>query len=89
MLITEVVFKGEHARPYTSILLRESFRAGSSVKYKTMAVLTHLPADVIEAIRQDMAQPSDHLAGSGRAVGRLLCGGDRLEQSPSRRADYP
>ena len=42
MFIAEVVSKGKHGKSYTSILLRESYRVGSAVKSKTLAVLTHL-----------------------------------------------
>lgn len=51
MFITTVRSKGSKGRVYSSILLRQSFRAGSKVKSKTLAVLTHLPAQIIEAIR--------------------------------------
>ncbi len=51
MFIAEVVSKGKQGKAYTSILLRESFRVGSSVKSKTLAVLTHLPAHVLDAVR--------------------------------------
>jgi hypothetical protein len=62
MFITEVVSKGKHGKAYTSILLRESFRVGSTVKSKTLAVLTRLPAHVLEAVRRAIAQPADSLA---------------------------
>ncbi|NMD19849.1 MAG: hypothetical protein GYA76_06185, partial [Verrucomicrobia bacterium] len=52
MFIAKVVSKGKHGKSYTSILLRESFRVGSSVKSKTLAVLTHLPPHVLEAVRR-------------------------------------
>jgi hypothetical protein len=62
MFITEVVSKGKRGKIYTSILLRESVRVGPTVKSKTLAVLTHLPAPVLAAIRQAVAQPADSLA---------------------------
>jgi len=58
MFITEVVSKGKHGKTYTSILLRESFRVGASVKSKTLAVLTHLPAQALDAVRRVIAQPA-------------------------------
>jgi transposase len=58
MFITEVLSKGKRGKTYTSILLRESFRVGAKVKSKTLAVLTHLPAHVLEAIRRAIAQPA-------------------------------
>ena len=62
MFITEVVSKGKRGKIYTSILLRESVRVGPTVKSKTLAVLTHLPAPVLAAVRQAVAQPADSLA---------------------------
>jgi hypothetical protein len=62
MFITEVISKGKHGQSYTSILLRESFRVGATVKSKTLAVLTHLPAHVLAAIRRAIAQPADSLS---------------------------
>ena len=62
MFIANVVSKGKHGKRYTSILLRESFRVGAHVKTKTLAVLTHLPARILEAVRRAVAQPADSLA---------------------------
>jgi hypothetical protein len=59
MFITEVVSKGKHGKTYTSVLLRESFRVGAAVKSKTLAVLTRLPAHVLDAVRRAIAQPAD------------------------------
>ena len=58
MFITEVVSKGPHGKSYTSILLRESFRVGASVKSKTLAVLTHLPVHVLDAVRRAVNLPA-------------------------------
>lgn len=62
MFITEVRSKTNSGKgSYTSILLRESFRVGNKVKSKTLAVLTHLPAHVLAAVRRAVAQPKDSL----------------------------
>jgi hypothetical protein len=61
MFITEVVSKGKKGKSYTSILLRESFRLGAKVKSKTLAVLTHLPAHVLAAVRRAISHPADSL----------------------------
>jgi hypothetical protein len=61
MFITEVISKGQQGQTYTSILLRESYRVGAQVKSKTLAVLTHLPAHVLAAVRRAIAQPADSL----------------------------
>ena len=62
MFIAEVVSKGKRGKAYTSILLRESYRVGAAVKSKTLAVLTHLPAPLLAAVRRALAQPLDSLA---------------------------
>ena len=79
MFIAEVVSKGKRGKSYTSILLRESFRVGSSVKSKTLAVLTHLPAHVLEAVRRALAQPADSLVRLADTSEGAL----RLRQGPS------
>ena len=68
MFITEVVSKGKKGKSYTSILLRQSFRLGSKVKSKTIAVLTHLPANIQDAIRYAVAKPSNSHS-SGQRLG--------------------
>ena len=67
MYITEVVSPGKDGKSYTSILLRESYRLGSRVKSRTLAVLTHLPAHVLAAVRRAIAQPADSLAQVAQA----------------------
>lgn len=62
MFIAEVISKGKHGKSYTSILLRESLRVGATVKSRTLAVLTHLPAHVLAAVRRAIAQPADSLS---------------------------
>lgn len=79
MFIAEVVSKGKQGKSYTSILLRESFRVGSCVKSKTLAVLTHLPAQVLEAVRRALAHPADSLPRLADASDGSL----RLRQGPS------
>jgi len=79
MFIAEVISKGQHGKSYTSILLRESFRVGSAVKSKTLAVLTHLPAHVLEAVRRAVAQPADSLSQLADASDNSL----RLRQGES------
>ena len=72
MFITEVVSKGKKGQSYTSILLRESYRVGATVKSKTLAVLTHLPAHVLAAVRRAVAQPADSLGDlAGASEGAL------------------
>src|ERR1019366_550234 len=61
MFIAKVISKGRRGKSYTSILLRESSRIGSVVKSKTLAVLTHLPVHVLDAVRRAIAQPADSL----------------------------
>lgn len=62
MFLTEILSKGKNGKSYKSILLRESYRHGSKVKSRTLAVLTKLPAYLIEVIRKAIKQsPSDSL----------------------------
>ena len=72
MFIAEVISKGKQGRSYTSLLLRESFRVGAKVKSRTLAVLTHLPAHVLEAVRRAIAHPTDSLAGLAQASADTL-----------------
>jgi hypothetical protein len=61
MFIAEVISKGKKGKSYTSILLRASYRVGSKVKSKTIAILTQMPAHVLDAVRSAIAKPSDSL----------------------------
>lgn len=79
MYIAEVISKGQQGKSYTSLLLRESYRVGSLVKSKTLAVLTHLPAHVLEAVRRAVAQPADSLSKLADAADGSL----RLRQAES------
>lgn len=79
MLITEVVSKGKQGKTYTSILLRESYRVGAHIKSKTLAILTHLPAHVLAAVRRAIAQPADSLA----QLADTSAGALRLRTGPS------
>jgi hypothetical protein len=72
MFIAKVISKGKHGKSYTSILLRESVRVGSTVKSKTLAVLTQLPAHVLAAVRRAIAQPADSLSKLADASGGSL-----------------
>ena len=79
MFIAKVISKGKHGKSYTSLLLRESSRVGAVVKSKTLAVLTHLPAHVLEAVRHAIAQPADSLS----QVAETSNGSLRLRQAES------
>ena len=46
---------------YTSYLLRRSYREGGKVRHENLGNLSHLPLEVIDAIRK-------MLAGSGEVV---------------------
>ena len=60
--ITDVVSKGKQGKSYTSILLRQSYRVEAAVKSKTLAVLTHLPAPVLDAVRRAIDPSTDSLS---------------------------
>jgi hypothetical protein len=72
MFIAEVISKGKHGKSYASLLLRESYRVGSTVKSRTLAVLTHLPAHVLTAVRRAIAQPADSLSELAEASAHSL-----------------
>lgn len=79
MFITRVVSKGKNGRSYTSILLRQSVRAGRKVASKTLAVLTHLPGHLLQALESALASGPDSLdALSAGSQGQL-----RLRNGPS------
>jgi transposase len=61
MFIARVASKGKQGKVYTSILLRQTFRAGAKVKSKTLAVLTALPAHIISAIENALSPATDSL----------------------------
>jgi Transposase DDE domain len=79
MFIAKVISKGKRGKSYTSILLRQSCRVGPVVKSKTLAVLTHLPVHVLEAVRRAIAQPADSLCQVADAADGSL----RLRQAES------
>jgi hypothetical protein len=59
-------------RVYRSHLLRRSVREGSKVKNETLANLSHLPDELIEAIRLGLAGETLVVAGSGFELARSL-----------------
>ncbi len=52
-VVTNTIRRGE--RTYTATLLRRSFREDGKVKKETLANLSHLPPDAIDAIRRVLA----------------------------------
>lgn len=58
MYITEVVRPYANGKASRCVLLRESYRHNGKVKNRTLANLTALPADAIEAIKQVLRQPT-------------------------------
>jgi hypothetical protein len=60
-------------------LLRESYRLGAKVKSRTLAILTHLPAHVLAAVRRALGQPADSLEQLAQASHGTL----RLQQAES------
>ena len=79
MFIAKVISKGKKGKAYTSILLRESYRRGAQVKSKTLAVLTHLPTHVLDAVRRAINQPAESLEQVAEASAGTL----RLRQAES------
>lgn len=58
MYITEVVRPYANGKASRCVLLRESYRHHGKVKNRTLANLTALPADALEAIKQVLRQPT-------------------------------
>lgn len=50
--VATIKTKGEGGKEYTSYLLRRSYREGGKVKHENLGNLSHLPIEVIEAIRK-------------------------------------
>src|SRR5579875_359797 len=65
MHIAKVVRKYKD-REYVSFLLRRSFREGGKVHHETLANLSALPAEAVEALRRVLA--GEALVGAGEAV---------------------
>jgi hypothetical protein len=99
-VVTNTIRRGE--REYKSVLLRRSYREDGKVKKQTLANLSHLPAEAIEAIRRVLA--GETLLGAGDAfeieaslpaghvnaaliMARRLGLAELLDRSPSRRRD--
>ena len=57
---------------YETVLLRRSFREDGKVKNETLANLSHLPAEVVELVRQALAGKAHVLAGEGFEIERSL-----------------
>jgi Transposase DDE domain len=66
------VGKDGDERTYETHLLRRSVREGTKVRNETLANLSHLPADIIEAIRAGLAGETLVVAGSGFELARAL-----------------
>ena len=57
---------------YETVLLRRSFREDGKVKNETLANLSHLPAEVVELVRQALAGKAHVVAGEGWEIERSL-----------------
>ena len=53
--VATITTKGRGGQEYTSYLLRRSFREGGKVRHENLGNLSHLPIEVIEAIRAMLA----------------------------------
>ena len=62
-VVTNTIRRGD--REYRSVLLRRSYRQDGKVKKETLANLSHLPAEAIDAIRRVLA--GEALVGAGDA----------------------
>jgi hypothetical protein len=62
-VVTNTIRRGD--REYKSVLLRRSYREDGKVKKETLANLSHLPAEAVDAIRRVLA--GETLLGAGEA----------------------
>ncbi len=62
-------------RTYQTHLLRRSVREGTRVRKETLANLTHLPPETIEAVRASLAGKTLVVAGEGLELARSLAHG--------------
>ena len=53
--VATIKTKGQNGAEYTSYLLRRSYREGGKVRHENLGNLSHLPIEVIEAIRKMLA----------------------------------
>jgi len=99
-VVTNTVRRGE--RTYTATLLRRSYREDGKVKKETLANLSHLPVEAIDAIRRVLAGqtlvgaqdafeierslPAGHVNAALMMAGRLDLA-RLLDRSPSRQRD--
>jgi hypothetical protein len=72
-VVTNTIRRGD--REYTSVLLRRSFREGGKVKKETLANLSHLPAEAIDAIRRTLRGELLAAAGDAFVIERSLPAG--------------
>jgi hypothetical protein len=66
------VGKNGDERTYETHLLRRSVRHGSKVRNETLANLSHLPEQIIEAIKAGLSGETLVVAGSGFDLTRSL-----------------
>src|SRR5665811_1016321 len=67
-ITTKRVDKSGQPREYVSHLLRRTYRDGARVKHETLANLTPLPQDAIDAVRASLAGKTLVVAGEGLEV---------------------
>ena len=53
--VATIKTKGKNGTEYTSYLLRRSYREGGKVRHENLGNLSHLPIEIIEAIREMLA----------------------------------
>jgi Transposase DDE domain len=53
--VAKITTKGKNGAEYSSYLLRRSYREGGKVRHENLGNLSHLPLEIIEAIRKMLA----------------------------------
>src|ERR1700729_1505854 len=72
-VVTNTIRRGE--RTYNAVLLRRSYRQDGKVKKETLANLSHLPPEAIDAIRRVLAGETLVNAGDAFEIERSLPAG--------------
>src|SRR6266545_7025801 len=72
-VVTNTIRRGE--REYASTLLRRSYREGGKVRKETLANLSHLPAEAVDAVRRVLHGEVLVGAGDAFAIERSLPAG--------------
>lgn len=89
MFIARVRSKGKNGKSYESVLLRESFRIGSKVSSRTLAVLTKLPKWLVNTIESAIKSHGDDPSSSSKVTSPIESSPAELIASLNQVPDSP